>query len=265
MKRHFYQNLSRQRYRQGSTFVGIYSNCELTQTTKDKLFAVSGLARKIGPSSEYLAGLWRPILLHQLLWMGTGSSSRQKEWRAPTWSWASIDGQVTLGTEKEPIFDTFYPIICEVLDATVTLASLDPFGPVSSGVLTLRAPLLPMTLHQYHGRLSWIGDMICADICPDFEAADILTDGATLICMPVMLCEEPGEAGTIGILLEPTGEEPGKYYRYGVLRNRDKGENEIRGQKSWESFKASPVLEGYGPYLGKHEYTKWHQYQVTLV
>jgi hypothetical protein len=70
--------------------VGHYSNADLTFRTKDKLVAISGLARAIGPSSEYVAGLWKPELACGLEWV-TGKrqgqrTSRAPEYRAPTWS-----------------------------------------------------------------------------------------------------------------------------------------------------------------------------------
>ncbi|KAI0323847.1 hypothetical protein GY45DRAFT_1439434 [Cubamyces sp. BRFM 1775] len=68
----------------------------------DKLVALSGLAemfaQALGPNSGYQAGLWRDNLLRDLQWQLT-SSFRSPErssgsYYGPSWSWASIDGEV---------------------------------------------------------------------------------------------------------------------------------------------------------------------------
>lgn len=54
---------------------------------------------------DYVAGMWRRYLEGKLLWMAhgnhkPGSCTRPREYRAPTWSWASIDGPVTPGEPR---------------------------------------------------------------------------------------------------------------------------------------------------------------------
>jgi hypothetical protein len=73
-----------------------YSACELTQS-KDKIPAISGLAKVFsgrGHCQHFLAGLWSENLSQQLLWVSTSSSAYREQWRAPSWSWASLDGTV---------------------------------------------------------------------------------------------------------------------------------------------------------------------------
>ncbi|PVH68935.1 HET-domain-containing protein, partial [Cadophora sp. DSE1049] len=75
--------------------VSTYSSCGLTFET-DKLIAVSALARhcqtQLGLEGDYLAGLWSKYLGNQLLWETHPylHGKRQKTYRAPTWSWASM-------------------------------------------------------------------------------------------------------------------------------------------------------------------------------
>ncbi|KAK1635689.1 heterokaryon incompatibility protein-domain-containing protein, partial [Colletotrichum phormii] len=66
---------------------------------EDKLIAVQALAKAMEEAVDdcYVAGLWESRLVEDLLWAcsATGERawySRQTTWRAPTWSWASIDG-----------------------------------------------------------------------------------------------------------------------------------------------------------------------------
>ena len=75
-----------------------YSGCVLTFPS-DKLIALAGLAQCIGniTKDQYVAGLWRKSLKHDLLWhvCGTGEPRRRPSgYRAPTFSWASIDGEI---------------------------------------------------------------------------------------------------------------------------------------------------------------------------
>ncbi|KUJ23878.1 HET-domain-containing protein [Mollisia scopiformis] len=80
-----------------------YSARDLSFST-DKLPALSGLAQAFQAQlqdDEYLGGLWRSSLLDDLLWIhrpvDVGRRTvqgRPSEYRAPSWSWASVDGNV---------------------------------------------------------------------------------------------------------------------------------------------------------------------------
>lgn len=83
-----------------------YSRCKFT-FTKDKLIALSGIAKcvaKSRPADRYLAGMWQSCMVYGLAWFrihdpervysNTGSS----EFHAPSWSWASFDGEVCFPT-----------------------------------------------------------------------------------------------------------------------------------------------------------------------
>jgi hypothetical protein len=64
---------------------------------KDKLPAISGIAeyygRKMG--DEYIGGLFKKSLLPSLLWKRElAIRPRPGEYRAPSWSWAAIDGTI---------------------------------------------------------------------------------------------------------------------------------------------------------------------------
>jgi len=63
-----------------------------------------------------------------------GSIGKRPTWRAPTWSWASIDGRVGWQPRQPRILDTNH---AHVLDASMTLYGQDPFGQVTAGVIRL--------------------------------------------------------------------------------------------------------------------------------
>jgi hypothetical protein len=79
------------------SIVQAYSKCKLTRQ-RDKLPAIAGIAKSMGLKSDrgrYVAGLWEDGLLYQLMWFVEDSSGeRPSEYRAPSWSWASIDGPI---------------------------------------------------------------------------------------------------------------------------------------------------------------------------
>jgi hypothetical protein len=122
--------------------VSVYTNENLLHE-EDKLVAISGLATRFkGPlqDAEYSAGLWKWYLVHQLLWethpesvLGRTFSQRPKKYRALSWSWAGVDGEII---PWWPISDphTKYHVFSEVLDVNVTTAN-NPFGQVKDANL----------------------------------------------------------------------------------------------------------------------------------
>ena len=121
-----------------SYIVRDYASRQLT-FAKDKLPALSGLARYTShtrPDDMYLAGLWKSELPSNLLW-GVIKGVRPSTYRAPSWSWAALDGEITVfGYEYTSTGDH-----CEVLNASTILSGSDLFGQVSAGMITLRGPL----------------------------------------------------------------------------------------------------------------------------
>lgn len=119
-------------------FVGKYTSCELTYPS-DKLVAISSIARGFHSNAhdEYVAGMWRRHLEIQLVWYVEKRRGRITPYAAPTWSWASIDGNVDVQCFSIP---AIYPdmtidplewdmnVTVDQLD--ITLASGDPFGAV---------------------------------------------------------------------------------------------------------------------------------------
>jgi hypothetical protein len=73
-----------------------YSRRRLT-FVDDRLLAISGLGDRFGPiiPGIYLAGLWESQLPYGLLWICTVPHIRPINERAPSWTWASIDGPIS--------------------------------------------------------------------------------------------------------------------------------------------------------------------------
>jgi len=111
----------------------------------DKLPALSGIAKVIQSRTgdQYLSGLWRNDILRQLCWSSTNNikalehidPQKPKDYRAPSWSWASLDGNITFASGTPPFLAAF-------VDCTVQpLFANDPFGRVKKGTLVLEGRL----------------------------------------------------------------------------------------------------------------------------
>lgn len=97
---------------------------------------------------RYLAGLWEHSLMHNLLWArqeGT-PSLRPYQYIAPSWSWASIHGEISLYMNSIYLDDPGYLKSCEILACDVTVEDEHlPYGRVQSGVLKICAKMVPTT------------------------------------------------------------------------------------------------------------------------
>ncbi|PSN68598.1 HET-domain-containing protein [Corynespora cassiicola Philippines] len=134
-----------------------YSGRDLT-FPQDKLVAISGLARQLQYAfggAIYLSGLWETNLTQDLLWhVKPGTvASRYSEYIAPSWSWASMNGQVEYF--KMQHYCTWRPEI-EVLSASCSTMPSSPLGPVSDGYILLKGNLMPTILEVKEcTHLSW--------------------------------------------------------------------------------------------------------------
>ncbi|KAL0935434.1 heterokaryon incompatibility protein [Colletotrichum truncatum] len=115
--------------------VKAYSQCNLTKMS-DKLPAFAGIAKVFQETTddEYLAGLWRTRLLEGLDWRVEEPAPRScDDYRAPSWSWASIDGPV-----KPMLPGAISEHLLEVVDAQVKPKGVDMMGEVTSSRLVVR-------------------------------------------------------------------------------------------------------------------------------
>ena len=125
-----------------------YTQCQLTKE-EDKFVAFSGIAKYMQQSVEdtYVAGLWRSFLSSQLLWQVRDQqqengrpSCRSSRYRAPSWSWASVDGSVSLGGFRNE------DSLIEVLECAVEPTGTDLTAGVKNVYLRLRGALHHVTL-----------------------------------------------------------------------------------------------------------------------
>lgn len=132
-----------------------YTSRQLTYGS-DKLSAIAAVAEEVGRqwNGRYVAGLWTHHLERDLKWKrGVGrpglpnNSARQrpKGYRAPSWSWASIDNLVdwVIVPDEYESFDRFEILSCRTELESTTL----PYGPVRSGILEIKGVLRASTNH----------------------------------------------------------------------------------------------------------------------
>ncbi|KAF2846282.1 HET-domain-containing protein [Plenodomus tracheiphilus IPT5] len=136
-----------------------YSTRNLT-VASDKLPAISGIASKIRKAthSDYLAGLWKGNLALDLLWQASPSgldSFALDKWRAPSWSWASLDTAISYTTLEDAEFETFSPVIV-VGAARIVPSGLNILGTLTSASLSLRGPTISATLSSDQNKGAWI-------------------------------------------------------------------------------------------------------------
>jgi hypothetical protein len=197
----------------------------------DKLPALAGIAQRMAGllGDQYLAGLWRRFLVDELCWSATSQTfgAQQKQpfrptkYRAPSWSWTSVEGRIT------PDAYGYGISLIEVLQAQVEPASDNPFSSVKSGYLLLRG-----TLHAFE----IIGDLKqpaqgwsskVNGIALGKNVIEIMLDDAAnivrkdLYCLPIKYLPDDGPDGygpwLRGLILQQIEPTQAHYRRLGAF------------------------------------------------
>lgn len=119
-----------------------YSECALTEAD-DKLIAISGIAKSfknLGGREDYFAGMWRRFILSQLLWLQYPQDlqprGRASVYRAPSWSWASMDGSIDFELPR-----CNGDMLCILKDVKADTLTEDRFGKVKSASICIAGSL----------------------------------------------------------------------------------------------------------------------------
>ena len=139
-----------------------YSKRSLT-VASDKFPAISGIASKIRKAthSDYLAGLWKSNLASDMLWQASLPTPANAKcfalevWRAPSFSWASLDVGVKYTTMDEEERETYSPIIT-LLSSSVKPTGFNPLGTISDACLRLKGPTITATLCAEQRKGIWV-------------------------------------------------------------------------------------------------------------
>lgn len=158
-----------------SGIVTLFNKCALT-VPSDKLVALSGVANEVKRRLEelrpdarhrYVAGLWEEELPGVLTWHVLGPASRAISYRAPTWSWASIDGLVKFplkAGDTNSVFSTLTAVRIEQRSGEPET------GQVENASITLLGPVLHAKVRTTEGWLKPASfEFVVASLC---EASD---------------------------------------------------------------------------------------------
>jgi hypothetical protein len=129
----------------------VYSSKELTDPM-DKLPALSAMASYFGHKimGSYHAGLWSKRFREQLAWSASSGVTVPEKWRAPSWSFLSVDGSISFPDHPCFNFDinvTSTKLGCIISSCRVEPLSHDaPFGKVLSAELELYGRVLEVVV-----------------------------------------------------------------------------------------------------------------------
>jgi Heterokaryon incompatibility protein (HET) len=134
-----------------NSLVRTYTNCHITRP-EDKLVAIGATAAHIHSQTgdEYCAGLWRQDMPRNLAWLPWPARGKHPAvYRAPSWSWASVDGAVP---NDSPYFEELIPLV-DIISCTVSSVNSSRFGPVKDAQLRLSGRLFSIT--AWRKREAW--------------------------------------------------------------------------------------------------------------
>jgi hypothetical protein len=192
-----------------------YTSKNLTRA-EDKLIAFSGVARLyaarvLDDDTMYLAGIWSIDLPRGLLWYVSeeGRSSRPKNWRAPSWSWASVEGRI-----ENPLSVSGRKL-SRIHLVDIQHDSPNAFSTLALGIITVLGRLVPVKWTQredggfgltYNGR-----DVTMSHWHPDELPPS--TKLETLLCLSFFT----GSNGLYGLTIVKKEGSKNQYLRTGMF------------------------------------------------
>lgn len=236
-------------YRRWNAVVSAFMNSELTNPS-DKAISIAGIAEEFQLhviKEPYIAGMWRSILTEELLWVVVGEqqasgrpSLRPNRYRAPSWSWLSIDAKISLPL---PTSQLRLSNRMEILDIHIDLVDTNhPTGKIKGGHIVVRSnPLIPTT-HGVNASkdpdvpknyLLFGGQKIGTTVIFFDEAAKKPAPEDTMFCLPVAW--DPSSFHYFGLLLMPAGTGGAEYHRIGGYKAADKELWDLLGRVSEDS------------------------------
>lgn len=278
----WYDDKPRKMFEQWNRIVFYFCQRSLT-FAEDKLPALEGLARDLSANcnvGRYFAGLWEHDLAFQLLWapsqchyeplfdrnlvpwtwpqdrytsqtqpkllekvLDHGSVRIPTTYRAPSWSWASLDAEVLwlnyqhMGTSKPdelPKYSETSDGVLEVLDVDFQFQGDSNFGRMTSGRLTLNAVYQrisvsgPQSQEEIQSRSEYAQvkdrwDYVVHNASGAFAYGQFdFQTPPTGALMAIKLINQPPGLGKntdirSGLILEECGDRPSTYRRAGLF------------------------------------------------
>lgn len=210
-----------------STLIKVYTRLSLTYPS-DIFPALSGLAREWNSKidDEYVAGMWRKTLFQELCWYTRQSMRRPESWRAPSWSWASVDTPIETWSEHYTHHNRDEDAL-EILEAECTPIGADYAGELSSGRLLISGRATTCSLYYWKKadnpkpacRLIvddiWLGSFGRAFLdCPVWEEGPGHLESPSEVQL-LMMGEDPSVHSLKYLILIPSLTADGKLERIG--------------------------------------------------
>jgi hypothetical protein len=165
----------------------------------------------------------------QLRWQRThspGTRERPAVYRAPSWSWASIDGRLIFPNRNDPSELASH----QILNVTVRrvliqpLSPDNPFGEILSATLNLRCDYLcRANLHEFEDSIRGYTVDTLIDLERKTFQASVLFDYSEVFenrrlrvhLLPIYTYKTRFSCS--GLILQPTGNSTGQYRRIGIF------------------------------------------------
>lgn len=207
--------------------VSMYNTLELTHWT-DKFPAFAGIAKSYADRYDmtYVAGLWREHFIEGLIWSRDPSVetlSKISDYVAPSWSWASVRGE--LRCRQECKIQTGLNKV-EITDIVVERVG-DDFGQIVGAHFAARGILQSVTIETqpppshsarnepFVGRIKQgIEGLVDVIVILDTDMDENVVD-MTCHCLYLGDCDFDGSPAPAFLLLRQMGHEAHKYVRIG--------------------------------------------------
>lgn len=212
-----------------NSLVENYTSRQLTNGG-DKLVAIAGLARRVnlGIDDEYCAGLWRRSLPSGLLWEPSfDGCTRPTNYRAPSWSWASVGGRIFLayGPPAEKEWESSE--LVTVVDANILSSIGDIYTQVTEAYICLEVRLLSCW-HDKNGL--WYqtaaGQTKFRRLRPDCESDIHKEKQCCFYCVPILqeysLYDLPSAKFALHLLVLASTSKVGTFKRIGKISEESK-------------------------------------------
>ena len=213
-----------------------YAKCYLSKET-DKCIAISGIAEEIqlATTDLYFAGLWGSSFVEQLCWIVDHLDNeiqrrtrvRPLMYRAPSWSWLSIDSNIQFFPDNNM---SAPKTLFNVLRVEIENTGLNKFGPIKGGFLVGRGMLKPgmwtSLTDDRTGRLLTGGRYVahaefCGHLNPSHVIMDLgLEEGTKIVwCLPVLTgthaSHRTNKISVVGLILVTIDQADQVYKRIG--------------------------------------------------
>jgi hypothetical protein len=199
----------------------------------DRLPAISGLASRFAKSGigEYRAGIWTKHILRMISWHRSPAESGRRlvEYLAPSWSWASMVGQIDWEFSEDWDFSDSVPVndwlfVAQVLNIACYPTGIDPFGSVRGGYLTISSPTLTVAVRPSKEGGQELDLRMRHTLILDINAPgqiDELLDAGSVKCLFLQGCAGPD---TPALVVKSGSLDFGVFTRIGKLFVYERGQ-----------------------------------------